>query len=118
MVRIAPVLLPQLYRIFVTTGQYSNRARSRAVVIFTTCVNVIIEISEVEKVRTALTCRFMCRVYSVICCMVSSLSCLIGHVNLELSSYVLEIPNDCIQHSVKLWLLSTHSRALVNIGKS
>ena len=56
MVRIAPVLLPQLYRIFVTTGQYSNRARSRAVVIFTTCVNVIIEISEVEKVSTALTC--------------------------------------------------------------
>lgn len=53
MVRIAPVLLPQLYRIFVTTGQYSNRARSRAVVIFTTCVNVIIEISEVEKVSTA-----------------------------------------------------------------
>ena len=78
MVRIAPILLPQLYRIFVTTGQYSNRARSRAVVIFTTCVNVIIEISEVEKVSTALTCR----VYYVICCMVSSLSCLIEHVNI------------------------------------
>ena len=71
MVRIAPVLLPQLYRIFVTTGQYSNRARSRAVVIFTTCVNVIIEISEVEKVSTVQMCDLMCRLYSVICCMVS-----------------------------------------------
>lgn len=50
MSQIAPVLFPELYRIFVTTGQFSNRCRGRAVVIFTTCTDVIIEIAQLDKV--------------------------------------------------------------------
>ena len=52
MTQVAPVLLPELYRIFIATGQYSNRSRSRAVVIFTTCVNVIISLAQIDKVST------------------------------------------------------------------
>jgi len=50
MVKVAPVILPELYRIFVTTGQYSNRSRSRAITVFITCTDVIIELSQMDKV--------------------------------------------------------------------
>lgn len=51
MVEIAPALFPHLYQLFITTTQYSNKTRAMAVVIFTTCTNVIIELSQIEKVK-------------------------------------------------------------------
>ncbi|XP_016126812.1 importin-9-like [Sinocyclocheilus grahami] len=46
---VAPVILPQMYKIFTMAEVYSIRTRSRAVEIFTTCANLICAIDEVAK---------------------------------------------------------------------
>uniref|UniRef100_A0A8C4RWG7 Importin 9 n=1 Tax=Erpetoichthys calabaricus TaxID=27687 RepID=A0A8C4RWG7_ERPCA len=46
---VAPVILPEMYKIFTMAEVYSIRTRSRAVEIFTTCANLICAIDEVEK---------------------------------------------------------------------
>ncbi|XP_004547726.1 importin-9 [Maylandia zebra] len=46
---VAPVILPEMYKIFSMAEVYSIRTRSRAVEIFTTCANLICAIEELEK---------------------------------------------------------------------
>ncbi|XP_072419609.1 importin-9 [Chiloscyllium punctatum] len=46
---VAPVILPEMYKIFTMAEIYSIRTRARAVEIFTTCANLICAIEEVEK---------------------------------------------------------------------
>uniref|UniRef100_A0A3Q3ANS1 Importin 9 n=1 Tax=Kryptolebias marmoratus TaxID=37003 RepID=A0A3Q3ANS1_KRYMA len=46
---VAPVILPEMYKIFTMAEVYSIRTRSRAVEIFTTCANLICDIEELEK---------------------------------------------------------------------
>ncbi|KAM9408998.1 importin-9 isoform 2-T2 [Pholidichthys leucotaenia] len=46
---VAPVILPEMYKIFTMAEVYSIRTRSRAVEIFTTCANLVCAIDEVEK---------------------------------------------------------------------
>ncbi|KAK6321734.1 hypothetical protein J4Q44_G00087100 [Coregonus suidteri] len=46
---VAPVILPEMYKIFSMIEIYSIRTRSRAVEIFTTCANLICAIEELEK---------------------------------------------------------------------
>ncbi|XP_068598144.1 importin-9 [Brachionichthys hirsutus] len=46
---VAPVILPEMYKIFTMAEIYSIRTRSRAVEIFTTCANLICAIEELEK---------------------------------------------------------------------
>ncbi|XP_076124017.1 importin-9 [Alosa pseudoharengus] len=46
---VAPVILPEMYKIFTMAEVYGIRTRSRAVEIFTTCANLICAIEEVEK---------------------------------------------------------------------
>uniref|UniRef100_A0A8C9WNZ1 Importin 9 n=1 Tax=Scleropages formosus TaxID=113540 RepID=A0A8C9WNZ1_SCLFO len=46
---VAPVILPEMYKIFTMVEVYSIRTRSRAVEIFTTCANLICAIEELEK---------------------------------------------------------------------
>lgn len=46
---VAPVILPEMYKIFTMAEIYSIRTRSRAVEIFTTCANLIFAIEELEK---------------------------------------------------------------------
>lgn len=46
---VAPVILPEMYKIFTMAEVYSIRTRSRAVEIFTTCANLICAIEEVER---------------------------------------------------------------------
>ncbi|KAK5872189.1 hypothetical protein PBY51_012912 [Eleginops maclovinus] len=46
---VAPVILPEMYKIFTMAEVYSIRTRSRAVEIFTTCANLICAIEEHEK---------------------------------------------------------------------
>ncbi|XP_035237885.1 importin-9 [Anguilla anguilla] len=46
---VAPVILPEMYKIFTMAEVYSIRTRSRAVEIFTTCANLISAIEELEK---------------------------------------------------------------------
>lgn len=46
---VAPVILPEMYKIFTMADVYSIRTRSRAVEIFTTCANLICAIEELEK---------------------------------------------------------------------
>lgn len=46
---VAPVILPEMYKIFTMAELYSIRTRSRAVEIFTTCANLICAIEELEK---------------------------------------------------------------------
>ncbi|MBN3307016.1 IPO9 protein, partial [Amia calva] len=46
---VAPVILPEMYKIFTMAEVYSIRTRSRAVEIFTTCANLICTIEEIEK---------------------------------------------------------------------
>ncbi|TST85775.1 Importin-9 [Bagarius yarrelli] len=46
---VAPVILPEMYKIFTMTEVYSIRTRSRAVEIFTTCANLISAIDVFEK---------------------------------------------------------------------
>uniref|UniRef100_A0A6Q2XW82 Importin N-terminal domain-containing protein n=1 Tax=Esox lucius TaxID=8010 RepID=A0A6Q2XW82_ESOLU len=46
---VAPVILPEMYKIFTMVEVYSIRTRSRAVEIFTTCANLICAIEEMEK---------------------------------------------------------------------
>ncbi|XP_055510701.1 importin-9 [Leucoraja erinacea] len=46
---VAPVILPEMYKIFTMAEVYSIRTRARAVEIFTTCANLICAIEEVEK---------------------------------------------------------------------
>ncbi|XP_052329209.1 importin-9-like isoform X1 [Oncorhynchus keta] len=46
---VAPVILPEMYKIFTTMEIYSIRTRSRAVEIFTTCAYLICAIEELEK---------------------------------------------------------------------
>uniref|UniRef100_A0A8C6T1T1 Importin 9 n=1 Tax=Neogobius melanostomus TaxID=47308 RepID=A0A8C6T1T1_9GOBI len=52
---VAPVILPEMYKIFTMAEVYSIRTRSRAVEIFTTCANLICAIEELEKVRPLCT---------------------------------------------------------------
>ncbi|XP_071016571.1 importin-9-like isoform X1 [Oncorhynchus clarkii lewisi] len=46
---VAPVILPEMYKIFTMMEIYSIRTRSRAVEIFTTCAYLICAIDELEK---------------------------------------------------------------------
>uniref|UniRef100_A0A673Z5K8 Importin 9 n=1 Tax=Salmo trutta TaxID=8032 RepID=A0A673Z5K8_SALTR len=46
---VAPVILPEMYKIFSMMEIYSIRTRSRAVEIFSTCANLICAIEELEK---------------------------------------------------------------------
>uniref|UniRef100_A0A8C7NSG6 Importin 9 n=1 Tax=Oncorhynchus mykiss TaxID=8022 RepID=A0A8C7NSG6_ONCMY len=46
---VAPVILPEMYKIFTMIEIYSIRTRSRAVEIFTTCAYLICAIDELEK---------------------------------------------------------------------
>nr|XP_029527363.1 importin-9-like isoform X2 [Oncorhynchus nerka] len=46
---VAPVILPEMYKIFTMMEIYSIRTRSRAVEIFTTCAYLICAIEELEK---------------------------------------------------------------------
>uniref|UniRef100_A0A8B9LB54 Importin 9 n=1 Tax=Astyanax mexicanus TaxID=7994 RepID=A0A8B9LB54_ASTMX len=46
---VAPVILPEMYKIFTMAEIYSIRTRSRAVEIFTTCANLICAIEVFEK---------------------------------------------------------------------
>ncbi|KAI5093529.1 importin-9, partial [Silurus meridionalis] len=46
---VAPVILPEMYKIFTMAEVYSIRTRSRAVEIFTTCANLISAIEVFEK---------------------------------------------------------------------
>uniref|UniRef100_A0A674PGE9 Importin 9 n=1 Tax=Takifugu rubripes TaxID=31033 RepID=A0A674PGE9_TAKRU len=46
---VAPVILPEMYKIFTMAEVFSIRTRSRAVEIFTTCANLICAIEELEK---------------------------------------------------------------------
>lgn len=46
---VAPVILPEMYKIFAETEKYSIRTRGRAVEIFTTCANVIAVMGEYKK---------------------------------------------------------------------
>ncbi|XP_068171165.1 importin-9 isoform X1 [Antennarius striatus] len=46
---VAPVILPEMYKIFTMAEIYSIRTRSRAVEIFTTCANLICAIEELER---------------------------------------------------------------------
>ncbi|KAM6977557.1 importin-9 [Aplochiton taeniatus] len=46
---VAPVILPEMYKIFTMAEVYSIRTRSRSVEIFTTCANLICAIEELEK---------------------------------------------------------------------
>ncbi|KAJ8386386.1 hypothetical protein AAFF_G00170910 [Aldrovandia affinis] len=45
---VAPVILPEMYKIFTMAEVYSIRTRSRAVEIFTTCANLVSAIEELE----------------------------------------------------------------------
>ena len=48
--QVAPIIFPDMYRIFVDTeGRYSIRTRSRAIEIFTTLVSMICTVGEVNK---------------------------------------------------------------------
>ncbi|XP_053562447.1 importin-9 [Bombina bombina] len=46
---VAPVILPEMYKIFTMAEVYGIRTRSRAVEIFTTCAHMICSMDEVEK---------------------------------------------------------------------
>uniref|UniRef100_UPI00358E2BF2 importin-9 isoform X2 n=2 Tax=Myxine glutinosa TaxID=7769 RepID=UPI00358E2BF2 len=46
---VAPVILPEMYRIFTMAEVYGIRTRARAVEIFTTCANLIHAMEEMEK---------------------------------------------------------------------
>ncbi|XP_064333394.1 importin-9 isoform X2 [Camelus dromedarius] len=46
---VAPVILPEMYRIFTMAEVYGIRTRSRAVEIFTTCAHMICNMEELEK---------------------------------------------------------------------
>ncbi|NP_001087649.1 importin 9 L homeolog [Xenopus laevis] len=46
---VAPVILPEMYKIFTMSEVYGIRTRSRAVEIFTTCAHVIYTMEELEK---------------------------------------------------------------------
>ncbi|OCT91946.1 importin-9 [Xenopus laevis] len=46
---VAPVILPEMYKIFTMSEVYGIRTRSRAVEIFTTCAHMIFTIEELEK---------------------------------------------------------------------
>uniref|UniRef100_A0A3B3IEN4 Importin 9 n=1 Tax=Oryzias latipes TaxID=8090 RepID=A0A3B3IEN4_ORYLA len=46
---VAPVILPEMYKIFTMAEVYSIRTRARAVEIFTICANLICAIEELEK---------------------------------------------------------------------
>ncbi|CAH1265152.1 IPO9 [Branchiostoma lanceolatum] len=49
MPQVAPVILPEMYKIFTQAEVYSIRTRGRAVEIFTTCANLIYTINEINK---------------------------------------------------------------------
>uniref|UniRef100_A0A803T5Z7 Importin N-terminal domain-containing protein n=1 Tax=Anolis carolinensis TaxID=28377 RepID=A0A803T5Z7_ANOCA len=46
---VAPVILPEMYKIFTMAEVYGIRTRSRAVEIFTTCAHMICTMEELEK---------------------------------------------------------------------
>uniref|UniRef100_A0A3B3DS79 Importin 9 n=1 Tax=Oryzias melastigma TaxID=30732 RepID=A0A3B3DS79_ORYME len=46
---VAPIILPEMYKIFTMAEVYSIRTRARAVEIFTICANLICAIEELEK---------------------------------------------------------------------
>ncbi|XP_068125456.1 importin-9 [Hyperolius riggenbachi] len=46
---VAPVILPEMYKIFTMNDVYSIRTRARAVEIFTTCAHMICTMEELEK---------------------------------------------------------------------
>ncbi|MEE6493116.1 hypothetical protein FKM82_016744 [Ascaphus truei] len=46
---VAPVILPEMYKIFTLAEVYGIRTRSRAVEIFTTCAHMVCNMEEVEK---------------------------------------------------------------------
>ncbi|MXQ88070.1 hypothetical protein E5288_WYG017119 [Bos mutus] len=46
---VAPVILPEMYKIFTMAEVYGIRTRSRAVEIFTTCAHMICNMEELEK---------------------------------------------------------------------
>ncbi|PIO13139.1 hypothetical protein AB205_0020590, partial [Aquarana catesbeiana] len=46
---VAPVILPEMYKIFTMSDVYSIRTRARAVEIFTTCAHMICTMEELEK---------------------------------------------------------------------
>uniref|UniRef100_A0A8C6Y9C8 Importin 9 n=1 Tax=Naja naja TaxID=35670 RepID=A0A8C6Y9C8_NAJNA len=46
---VAPVILPEMYKIFTMAEVYGIRTRSRAVEIFTTCAQMICNMEELEK---------------------------------------------------------------------
>ncbi|NWI95920.1 IPO9 protein, partial [Pitta sordida] len=50
---VAPVILPEMYKIFTMAEVYGIRTRSRAVEIFTTCAHMICNMEELEKARGA-----------------------------------------------------------------
>uniref|UniRef100_A0A8B9ZJ41 Importin 9 n=1 Tax=Anas platyrhynchos TaxID=8839 RepID=A0A8B9ZJ41_ANAPL len=49
MPHVAPVILPEMYKIFTMAEVYGIRTRSRAVEIFTTCAHMICNMEELEK---------------------------------------------------------------------
>lgn len=51
---VAPVILPEMYKIFTMAEVYGIRTRARAVEIFTTCAHMICNMEELEKVREPL----------------------------------------------------------------
>ena len=50
MEHVAPVILPEMHRIFVQSNTYTIRTRGRAVEIFDTCATLIFNIAAVSKV--------------------------------------------------------------------
>ncbi|KAJ1139608.1 hypothetical protein NDU88_005976 [Pleurodeles waltl] len=49
MPHVAPVILPEMYKIFTMAEVYGIRTRSRAVEIFTTCAHMVCNMEELEK---------------------------------------------------------------------
>ncbi|XP_063952084.1 importin-9-like [Lytechinus pictus] len=49
MEHVAPVILPEMHRIFVQSGTYTIRTRARAVEIFNTCATLIYNIASIAK---------------------------------------------------------------------
>lgn len=50
MEHVAPVILPEMHRIFVQSDTYTIRTRARAVEIFNTCATLIYNIASMAKV--------------------------------------------------------------------
>ena len=81
---IAPVILPDIYRIFCESERFTVRTRARAVEIFTTLTSMICTMGEVTKSKQ----------------------------NLNLTNWILQV-NKSLQKSLLNPVLSTFSEALV-----